>query len=320
MLHVLPCQAHRNDCYISSGRWRMLRQHKRFCICCFLTYNYYMSSTYSRHRCIVGHRPLLALPHARLLLIPNSSASLGNHQLLYVLPVWSPPLANRTPVGSPSDDIIMVLFVILVILACFVFLIILANFTNITNNTHFASWNNIANQWTRLSAPVVCRFGKASPFCSSFFSFSSDVCLADDGVPHLCLSPCFWLYHPFVILWPFSFSSPEPSGFVSFPDSGLRSSFWASLLFPPYPNWYMMVENHQRRYLLFWHCPCFCLRRGHLLPSCVASFLFMAGVALFFLCKVSASGVQQVLVTMVPDSFRNLSAAFRIFFLTPGGG
>jgi hypothetical protein len=63
-----------------------------------------------------------------------------------VLPVWSPPLANRTPVGSPSDDIIMVLFVTLVILACFVFLIILANFTNITNNTHFASWNNIANQ------------------------------------------------------------------------------------------------------------------------------------------------------------------------------
>ena len=40
----------------------------------------------------------------------------------------------------------MVLFVTLVILACFVFLIILANFTNITNNIHFASWNNIANQ------------------------------------------------------------------------------------------------------------------------------------------------------------------------------
>ena len=259
-------------------------------------------------------------PHVRLLLIPGSSASLVNHHLLYVLPVWSPPLANRTPVGSPSDDIIMVLFVTLVILACFVFLIILANFTNITNNTHFASWNNIANQWTRLSAPVACRFGKASPFCNPFFFFSSDVCLADDGVPHLCHSSCFWLFYPFVILWPFSFSCPAPSGFVSVPDSGLRSSFWASLLFPPYPNWYMMVENHQRCYLLFWHCPCFCLRRGHLLPSWVASFLFMAGAALFFLCKVSASGVRQVLVTMVPDSFRNLSAAFRIFFLTPGGG
>ena len=219
-----------------------------------------MSSTYSRHRCIVGHRPLLALPYARLLLIPNSSASLGILQLLYVSPVWSPPLANRTPVGSPSDDIIMVLFVTLVILACFVFLIILANFTNITNNTHFASWNNITNQWTRLSAPVACRFGKASPFCSSFFSFSSDVCLADDGVPHfvillasgstILLSSCDL----------FSFSSPAPSGFVSVPDSGLRSSFWASLLFPPYPNWYMMVGNHQRRCLLFLHCPCFCFR------------------------------------------------------------
>ena len=84
--------------------------------------------------------------------------------------------------------------------------------------------------------------------------------------------------------------------------------------------WHMIVGNHQRRCLLFWHCPCFCIRWGHWLPSWVASFLFMAGVALFFLCKVSASGVRQVLVTMVPDSFRNLSAAFRIFFLTPGGG
>jgi len=63
--------------------------------------------------------------------------------------------------------------------------------------------------------------------------------------------------------------------------------------------------------------PMLLLSTSHLLPLWVASFLFMAGVALFFLCKVSASGVRQVLVTMVPDSFRNLSAAFRIFFLTP---
>ena len=175
-----------------------------------------MSSTYSRHRCIVGHRPLLALHHARLLLIPNSSASLRNHHLLYVLPVWSPPLANRTPVGSPSDDIIMVLFVTLVILACFVFLIILANFTKITNNTHFTSWNNIANQWTRLSAPVACRLVRPRPFVV-LSSFS----LVMSALQTMVLLTFVFLlasgFFPFfVFLWPFSFSCPAPSGFVSF--------------------------------------------------------------------------------------------------------
>jgi hypothetical protein len=33
----------------------------------------------------------------------------------------------------------------------------------------------------------------------------------------------------------FSFSSPAPSGFLSVPDSGLRSFFWLSLLYHPYP-------------------------------------------------------------------------------------
>ena len=88
-------------------------------------------------------------PHVRLLLIPGSSASLGNHQLLYVLPAGRRHWLTEHLVGSPSDDIIIILFVTLAILACFVFHIILANFANITNNTHFVSWYNIANQWTR---------------------------------------------------------------------------------------------------------------------------------------------------------------------------
>ena len=98
-------------------------------------------------------------------------------------------------------------------------------------------------------------FTSESPPCASlirpFFFFSGDACLADDGVPHfviLLASGSTFLLSSCDL---FSFFSPAPSGFVSVPDSGLRSSFWASLLFPPYPNWYMMVENHQRRYLLF---------------------------------------------------------------------
>ena len=146
MLHVLPCQAHHNDCYISSGRWRMLRQQEYLCFCCFLTYNYYMSSTYSRHRCIVGHRPLLALAPCTAAAHSRQLSELGEPSAAVRVVCWSPPLTNRTPVGSPSDDIIIILFVTLAILACFVFHIILANFANITNNTHFASWYNIANQ------------------------------------------------------------------------------------------------------------------------------------------------------------------------------
>lgn len=124
----------------------MLRQQEYLCFCCFLTYNYYMSSTYSRHRCIVGHRPLLALAPCTAAAHFWQLSELGEPSAAVRVACWSPPLTNRTPVGSPSDDIIIILFVTLAILACFVFHIILANFTNITNNTHFVSWNNIANQ------------------------------------------------------------------------------------------------------------------------------------------------------------------------------
>ena len=96
---------------------------------------------------------------------------------------------------------------------------------------------------------------------SSFFRCLSYRCrLRDNCVLSFCHFPCPGYLNLLLYTYLFSFSSPAPSGFVSFPVSGLRSFYWLSLLYPPYPSWYMMVGKHQRRCLLFWHYPCFCFR------------------------------------------------------------
>lgn len=56
-----------------------------------------------------------------------------------------------------------------------------------------------------------------------------------------------------------------------------------------------------------------------ILPRCLTSHVAIPSGFLFFLCKVSAGGILQVLVTGSRFLLK-ISATFRIFFFTPGGG
>ena len=95
---------------------------------------------------------------------------------------------------------------------------------------------------------------------SSFFRCLSYRCrLRDNCVLSFCHSPCPGYLN--LLLYTYFFLFPvHRRQALCHSGSGLRSFFWMSLLYPPYPTWHMMVENHQRRCLLFLHCPCFCFR------------------------------------------------------------
>ena len=135
---------------------------------------------------------------------------------------------------------------------------------------------------------------------------------------YLSLSPCC-LTHPLELDSFSSFLVPAPSDVVGVSDCGLRSS---RLLFHPVLGSLVVLTGEP-------HYGCLSILHGptasiyavtrHWLLLWVASFLFDAGYSYFSVANLTQAATGKYW-SQAPYSFPNYTAAFRIFFLTPGGG